>query len=147
MTTAVFAICYATVKRVRAINGIALLLALLAIGLVAVPGLVPWIAAFSGNAFAASDELVPIALELAVPRLLAVLTQWGLVRRRYLRVAGEDDLTRWPWVTTVIAVFVVLNPFGLTFLLAAIPICGYLASMFVNWTYETQWVEAFERRK
>src|SRR4051794_25910569 len=34
---------------------------------------------------------------------------------------------------------------GLILLLAAIPICGYLASMFVHWTYETQWVEAFER--
>jgi hypothetical protein len=106
------------VKRVRAINVMALPLALLAVALVAVPGLIPWIANFSGSAFTASDEQVPIALELAVPGLLAVLTQWGLVRRRYLRMAGEDDLTRWPWVTTVIAVFTLLNPFGLAFLLA-----------------------------
>ena len=118
LTTVVFAICYATVKRVRVLNGIALLLALLAIVIVAVPGLVAWIANFSGNPFTVGDEQVPIALEFAVPGLLAVLTQWGLVRRRYLRMAGDDDLTRWPWVTTVIAVFVVLNPFGLTFLLA-----------------------------
>jgi hypothetical protein len=117
-TTVVFAVCYATVQRVRALNGIALLLALLTVGLVAVPGLVSWIAAFSGNPFTVGEEQVSIGLELLIPALLAVLTQWGLVRRRYLRMAGEDDLTRWPWVTTVIAVFVVLNPFGLTFLLA-----------------------------
>ena len=118
LTAVVFAIGYATVKRLRALNGIALLLAVLAIAVVAVPGVVPWIANFSGNPFTVGDEQVSIALELAVPGVLGVLTQWGLVRRRYLRVAGEDDFTRWPWITTVIAVFVVLNPFGLTFLLA-----------------------------
>ena len=117
-TTVVFAICYATVRRARALNIIALLLALLAIVIVTVPGLIAWIAAYSTNPFTVGEEQVSIGLELLVPALLAVLTQWGLVRRRYLRMAGEDDLTRWPWVTTVIAVFTVLNPFGLTFLLA-----------------------------
>ena len=117
-TTVVFAVCYANVRQVRALNGVALLLALLTLALVAVPGLVSWIAAFSGNPFTLGEEEVSIALELLIPALLAVLTQWGLVRRRYLRMTGEYDLTRWPWVTTVIAVFVVLNPFGLTFLLA-----------------------------
>jgi hypothetical protein len=114
----IFAVCYATAKRARALNGVALLLALLAIVLVAVPGLVAWIATFSGNPFTAGEEDIPIALELLIPALLAVLTQWGLVRCRYLRMAGEDDLTRWPWITTVIALFVLLNPYGLTFLLA-----------------------------
>jgi hypothetical protein len=118
-TTAVFAICYATVQRVRALNGIALLLALLAVVLVAVPGIVARIATFSSNPFAASEESIPIAVELLVPALLAVLTQWGLVRRRYLRMAGEDDLTRWPWVTTVIAAFVLLNRYGLEFIVAS----------------------------
>jgi len=119
-TTVVFAFCYSTMQRPRALNGIALLLALLTLALVAVPGLVGWIAAYSSNPFTVGDELVSIALELVIPALLAVLTQWGLVRRRYLRMTGEDDLTRWPWVTTVIAVFVVLNPIGLTFLLATL---------------------------
>ena len=50
------------------------------------------------------------------PALLAVLVQWGLVRRRWLRAAGEDDLTRWPWVATAVAGLVILNPFGLAFL-------------------------------
>jgi len=107
--TVVFAVCYATVKRVRAINAVALVLALLAVTLVAVPGLIPWIANFSGSPFTIGEERVPIVLELAVPGLLAVLTQWGLVRRRYLRMAGEDDLTRWPWVTTAIAAFLSAN--------------------------------------
>jgi hypothetical protein len=118
-TTAVFAICYATVQRARALNGIALLLALLAIMLVAVPGVVARIAAFSSNPFAAGEEGIPIAVELLVPALLAVLTQWGLVRRRYLQMAGEDDLTRWPWVTTAIAAFVLLNRYGLEFIVAS----------------------------
>jgi hypothetical protein len=119
-TTVVFAVCYSTMQRLRALNGIALLLALLTLVLVAVPGLIAWIASYSSNPFTVGDELVSIALELLIPALLAVLTQWGLVRRRYLRMTGEDDLTRWPWVTTVIAVFVVLNPIGLTFLLATL---------------------------
>jgi hypothetical protein len=116
----VFAVCYATVKRARALNGVALLLALFAIVAVAVPGLVEWIASFSTNPFTVGEEEVPIALELVVPALLAVLVQWGLVRRRYLRTSGEDDLTRWPWVTTGIAAFVLLNPLGLTFVLASL---------------------------
>ena len=37
-------------------------------------------------------------------------------RRRWLRGAGDEDLTRWPWVTTAIAGFAILNPFGLSFL-------------------------------
>ena len=119
-TTVIFAVRYANAQRVRALNGIALLLALLTVALVAVPGLVSWIAAFSGTPFTVGEEGVSIALELLIPALFAVLTQWGLVRRRYLRMVGEDDLTRWPWVTTVIAIFVVLNPFGLTFILATV---------------------------
>ena len=54
------------------------------------------------------------------PALLAVLVQWGLVRRRWLRAAGEDDFTRWPWVTTAVAGLVILNPFGLAFLQATL---------------------------
>src|SRR5262245_50184910 len=73
---AVFAVCYATVQRARALNGIALLLALLALVVVAVPGFVEWIASFSTNPFTVGEEEVPIALELLIPALLAVLVQW-----------------------------------------------------------------------
>ena len=55
-----------------------------------------------------------------IPALLAVLVQWGLVRRRWLRAAGEDDFTRWPWIATAVAGLVVLNPFGLAFLRATL---------------------------
>ena len=114
-----FAVCYATLQRAKALNWVAMLLALLAIVAVAVPGLVDWIANFSTNPFTVGEEEVAIALELLIPALLAVLMQWGLVRLRYLRVAGEDDFTRWPWITTAIATFVLLNPLGLTFVLAS----------------------------
>ena len=45
-----------------------------------------------------------------------MLVQWGLVRRRWLRAAAEDDFTRWPWIATAVAGLVILNPFGLAFL-------------------------------
>ena len=66
------------------------------------------------------DEIFGIALELLVPSVLAVLVQWGLVRRRHLQMAGEDDLTLWPWVTTGSRGFVILNPYGLAFLQATL---------------------------
>ena len=89
----VFAIVYARSERARALNATAILLALLAVAIVAIPGVIPWIASYSGNPFTVGDEILSIVLELLVPSLLAVLVQWGLVRRRFLRVAGEDDLT------------------------------------------------------
>jgi hypothetical protein len=121
---AVFAVVYARAERNRALNATAILLALLAVAIVTIPGVVPWIASHSGNPFAVGDEILSIALELAVPSVLAVLVQWGLVRRRHRQVAGEDDLTLWPWVTTVVAAFVVLSPPGLTFLQAALKRTG-----------------------
>jgi hypothetical protein len=116
----VFSVCYARVKRARTLNGVAVLLALLAIVAVAMPGLVDWIASFSSNPFTVGEEEGPIAVELLIPALLAVLVQWGLVRRRYLRATGEEELTRWPWITTGITAFVLLNPLGLTFVLASL---------------------------
>ena len=119
LAAAVFAIVYGTVKRPRALGIAAMLLALLAIVAVATPGLIGWIAAFSANPFSVGEEEISIALELVIPALLAVLVQWGLVRRRLLRMSGQDELARWPWVTTGIATFVLLNPLALTFVLAS----------------------------
>ena len=48
-----------------------------------------------------------------MPALLVVLMQWGLVRRRFLRATGADDLTLWPWLTTAAAGLAILNPIGL----------------------------------
>ncbi|AMN42386.1 hypothetical protein [Rhodoplanes sp. Z2-YC6860] len=119
LSGAVFAVGYTNLKQARALNWVAVLLALLVVAAVAAPGLVGWIANFSTNPFTVGEEEASIAFELAVPALLAILVQWGLVRRRYLQVTGEDDLTRWPWVTTVIAAFALLSPLGLTFVLAS----------------------------
>jgi hypothetical protein len=54
-----------------------------------------------------------LALQLVVPALAAVLVQWGLVRRRWLRQRGEDDLSLWPWIATIIGGLAILNPYGL----------------------------------
>jgi hypothetical protein len=117
---AVFAIVYARIERARMLNGAAILLALLAVAIVAMPGVIPWIASHSGNPFSVGDDMFGIALELLVPSVLAVLVQWGLIRRRYLRIAGEDDLTLWPWVTTAVAGLVALSPYGLAFIQATL---------------------------
>ena len=95
---------------------VALVLAAFALAPVALPGLIQMIADRSTNPYTVGVENTSITLELVIPALLAVLVQWGLVRRRWLRAAGEDDLTRWPWITTAVAGLVILNPFGLAFL-------------------------------
>jgi hypothetical protein len=117
---AVFAIAYGVAKRVRAINALALALALLAVALVTLPRLVERIAERSTNPFVVGIENAHITLELLIPALLTVLVQWGLVRRRWLRAAGEEDLTRWPWVTTALAGLLILNPLGLSFVWSAL---------------------------
>ncbi|MBX9846562.1 MAG: hypothetical protein K2Z80_32615 [Xanthobacteraceae bacterium] len=116
----VFAIVYARAERARMLNGAAVLLVLLAVGIVGTPGVVSGIVSHSGNPFTVGDEALGIALELLVPSVLAVLVQWGLVRRRHLRMTGEDDLTLWPWVTTAVAALVILSPHGLAFLQATL---------------------------
>jgi hypothetical protein len=82
------------------------------------PGLVQAIAdrSIGPDTIGIENIHIHIVLELVVPALLAVLVQWGLVRRRWLRVRGDEDLTRWPWVTTTVAGLVILNPYGLAFL-------------------------------
>jgi hypothetical protein len=107
LSLSLFALVYAVARRAGALTAAALFLVLIALIPMAMPGLVQAIAGRSA---------LPLALELTVPALIAVLVQWGLVRRRWLLAAGEDDLSRWPWITTVAAGLVVLSPFGLTFL-------------------------------
>ena len=115
VSLAAFAIAYALARRHGALTAVALVLALLAFAPVALPGLMQKIADRSTNPYSIGVENTSITIELVVPALLAVLVQWGLVRRRWLRIAGEEELTRWPWVTTGIACLVILNPFGLAF--------------------------------
>jgi hypothetical protein len=118
--TAVFVIACAWSRNVHILHRTGLVLALLAFWPVVAPGFVQTIADHSTNPSMVGIENTYIRVELVVPTLLAVLVQWGLVRRRWLRAAGDDDFTRWPWVTTVIAALVVLNPFGLNVLGAAL---------------------------
>jgi len=119
-TMAVFAVSYAAARRSGTLNWVAFALAALAIGLVSSPRLVERIAERTTSRHALGFENASITLEILVPALLTVLVQWGLVRRRWLRAAGEEDLTRWPWVTTVIAGFAILNPFGLAIVWSAL---------------------------
>jgi H+/Cl- antiporter ClcA len=35
------------------------------------------------------------------------------VRRRWLRLRGEDDLSLWPWIATMVGGLAILNPYGL----------------------------------
>jgi hypothetical protein len=112
----VFALVYSLTRRADALMWSALILAALALAPLALPGLVQMIADRSANPYTIGGENTSITLELVIPALVAVLVQWGLVRRRRLRTIGEDDLSRWPWVTTAVAGLVLLNPFGLAFL-------------------------------
>jgi hypothetical protein len=116
LALAVFALAYRVTRRAGVLTVVAGGLAIVALAPAVLPGLVQRIADRSHNPFTVGTENTHITLELIVPALLAVLVQWGLVRRCWLRVHGDEELTRWPWVTTVVAGLVILNPFGLAFL-------------------------------
>jgi hypothetical protein len=117
---AVFALVHIVTRRAGALTLVALILAVFALAPVVLPSFIQKIADRSTNPYTVGVENTYITLELVIPALMAVLVQWGLVRRRWLRATGEDDLTRWPWVTTVLAGLVILNPFGLAFLQATL---------------------------
>jgi hypothetical protein len=113
---AVFALIYAVARSVWPITIVAWVLAVAALAPLALPNLIQRIADRSTNPFSVGAENIHITLELVIPALLAVLVQWGLVRRRWLRAVGDDDLTRWPWVTSMLAALILLSPYGLAFL-------------------------------
>jgi hypothetical protein len=115
LAMAVFSLAYAVARRVGVLTIVAVLLAIVALTPAALPGFIQKIADRSQNPFTASTENTSITLELIVPALLAVLVQWGLVQRRWLRLHRDEELTRWPWVTTAVAGLVILNPYGLAF--------------------------------
>ena len=117
---AVFAIVYKAARSARALQTTALVLFAIVLVLLALPSA---IAAFTTKSVAAlgiGAKDVPILLQLLVSTFIVVLTQWGLVRRRFLRRRGEHDLSRWPWVATVIAGLAVLNPPALNAIGAAL---------------------------
>ena len=116
LSLALFALAYRVARRASVLTIVAVLLGVVALAPVALPGLIRKIADRSHNPFTVGVENTYITIELIVPALLAVLVQWGLVRRRWLRLHGDEELTRWPWGTTAVAGLVILNPFGLAFL-------------------------------
>jgi hypothetical protein len=111
---AVLSLVYAVTRSERPLAWVAWLLAFGTLTPFALPDLMQAIAERSTNPHGVEGTF--IAIELMVPALLAVLVQWALVRRRWLAAAGANDLTRWPWITTVLAGLILLSPFGLAFL-------------------------------
>jgi hypothetical protein len=116
VSLAVFVVTSSRARQLSHFTIVALALGVLALVPVALPGLIRAIAAHSTNPYSVGVEETYITIELVVPALLAVLVQWGLMRRRWLRTAGELDWTRWPWIATGVASFITLNPIGLSFL-------------------------------
>jgi hypothetical protein len=117
---ALFALVYTRARRSRTLAITALDLVLVALVLSSMPILVSWIGEHSTNPFnVGTTQNIQITLELLVPAVLIVLVQWGLVRRRWLRGVAEEDLTRWPWITTAVAGLAILNPLGLAIVSAA----------------------------
>jgi hypothetical protein len=119
-TMAALTAVYAKGGRLRAIHRAAWVLAAAQLALISLPGSVQWIANHSTNPYTIGSEQTAYRIEIAFPALLAVLAQWGLVRRRLLRTSGEDDLALWPWVSTVIAGLTILNPIGLAVIWTAL---------------------------
>ncbi len=124
VATVAFAICHWKAKRIQALHWIAFVLAVIALAPMVSPRLVERIIEHSTGVYTVGVESTSITLELVIPALLAVMVQWGLVRRRWLLTNGAEDLTLWPWVTTVTPGLVVLNPIGLAVLSAALSSSG-----------------------
>ncbi len=116
----VFIVASAVARRVVVLDGLAVFLALLALLPLALPLMIQKIADRSTNPFTVGVENTYITIELIVPAMIAVLVQWALVRRRWLRQQGENGPARWPWIATVLAGLAILNPLGLEVLGQAI---------------------------
>lgn len=113
MSLMIFGVAYAAARRVGALAAVAALLCLAVLGLVALPSIIDMRAGRAALADSFAGKNLALSLEILVPAAVAILTQWGLVRHRWLRVRGREELSPWPWVTTVIAGLVILNPMGL----------------------------------
>jgi hypothetical protein len=121
VSIAAFGVAGAYVGDAGGLRNVALGLGAAALALTLLPGLVGEIARRSTNpdvVLRAHDRLVATAFLL--PVLIAIVVQWGLVRRGWLRARGHDHATAWPWITFIIACVVVLNPLGLAIFGAAV---------------------------
>ena len=116
----IFAIAYAAVRRVGWLAAVAVFLCIALLALVALPSIMDMRAGRAALADSFSGKNLVVSLELLVPAVIAILVQWGLTRHRWLRMRGLEDLSPWPWVTTVVAGLVILNPLGLSVLASAL---------------------------
>jgi hypothetical protein len=115
-----FAIAYALARTTRPLRTVATTLVVVVLVLLALPTVIPWLYEPKVNPLRITTKEVPVLLELLVPALILILVQWGLVRRRWLRVRADEDLSYWPWITTVLAGLIVLNPIGLELVSSAL---------------------------
>jgi hypothetical protein len=107
---AVLAIVSATARRAGAlaVSAAALIVIAMAIG-----GLIAFADRLSGQVWSPGGPELFASLGFAVPSALAVLIQWGLVRRRFLQARADEELSVWPWFATAVCGFAALNPLGL----------------------------------
>ncbi len=110
-TMLIFLWTYAAASAARTFRWVALAQAAAAIAIMAIL----LIRRRPGGTAALSTTDIRLLLELLVPALIAILIQWGLVRRRWLLLRGEDDFSHWPWVTTVLGGLAIINPLGLEY--------------------------------
>lgn len=116
----IFAVVYARAHSSRALAAVAIGLAIAAVLLAAAPVLVGYIAAQSKNPdLVLRGRDAQIRTALIIPMLLAVVTQWWFLRRRWLQARHLDHTTAWPWITTIAACVAALSPPGLAILGAA----------------------------
>jgi hypothetical protein len=116
-----FGVAGACVRSSGGLRNVALALAVAAFALTLLTGFVGEIARRSANpdvVLRAHDRFVATAFLL--PVLIAIVIQWRVVRRGWLRARGQDHASAWPWITFVVACVVIFSPPGLAIFGAAI---------------------------
>jgi uncharacterized membrane protein len=108
------AVGYRFARRASLLDAIAFCIAMVAVALALWPG---GAEALASQPAAGHNSLI---VETLLPVLLAVLIQWGLLRQRWLRTAGEVDISQWPWLSTMSACVLALNPLGLALISTAL---------------------------
>ncbi len=119
-TMLAFAAAYAGAPEAGVLHRVAIFLAIIAMGLTAIPVTAELVSGQPRDPFDLRAEDIQVVVLLLVPALLVILIQWGLVRRQWLQARSDEDMSRWPWAMTIVAGFLVLNPIGLEFVGAAL---------------------------
>lgn len=120
VTIAVLASVSASARRTATLNVAALLLAAAALAPAAMPEMIRRVAMAASLPYQVTLQDIAVIAELVVPVLAMIMVQWGLLRRRRLRLRGEEELSLWPWFATGIVGLAVLNPLGLEVLHQAV---------------------------